>query len=486
MLYKIHLALTIAKECDKPFGGINVIFAGDFCQLPAVGDTRMYTKFSKRKRTGTEKSNLQAVYGKLLWLSIQNVIILQTVERQRGSGADQLISLLSRLREGKCTINDYQFLNGRQAGKLLTNTETDHWQDAPIIVTENATKDALNVASAEAFARRTGRQLFWYYSLDTHKGNVISELDLRSHLYSLTSNTTNNRLGRIPLVIGMPVMVMTNFDVAGGVVNGRIGQLKSVDYWVDDHGFRHATSCVIESVGITGDPLPGLQKNEAVALQDVTELDFIHPHSKKRCKIKRTQLPIQPAFSMTSYKSQGLSLDRVIVDIESCSGSEAPYVMVSRVKSLDGLMILRPFDRSKICCNLKQDLRDELKRQRLLELATLARYGEGRIASEAAQQIDHLSLNELLTDDNVPLSLTNCNLDSLVRRENHVTHQVMMFLRDTFPHQGFEDSTSARKRPRMDGDESGMFLQRSRIAMDMLTNYAAQPTKNRFVRHKGK
>ena len=110
LTYKIHLALTIAKESSKPFGGINIIFASDFCQLPAVGDSRLYTKFSNG-HDATHDQNLNAVYGCPLWLSIHNVIVLQTVERQTGSGASVLIELLSRLREGKCTNADNDFLS---------------------------------------------------------------------------------------------------------------------------------------------------------------------------------------------------------------------------------------------------------------------------------------------------------------------------------------------------------------------------------------
>ena len=69
-----------------------------------------------------------------------------------------------------------------------------------------------------------------------------------------------------------------------------------------------------------------------------------------------SQIPIQPAFSITAHKSHGLSLDRVVVDLESCSGLESPYVMVSRVRSLDGLMVLQPFRHSKISCALQQDV----------------------------------------------------------------------------------------------------------------------------------
>lgn len=211
------------------------------------------------------------------------------------------------------------------------------------------------------------------YCSDTHAGEEIQDIELRQHLLSLSSNNTEHRLGRIPMVIGMPVMIMTNFDVSNGIVNGRVGKLKSVSYITDSEGHRHATSCVIESDGIVGPPLPGLEANHAVALQDNVEMTFIHPHSKEKLKIKRTQLPIQPAFSITAYKSHSLSLDKVVIDLESCSGSEAPYVMASRVKSLDGLIVLHPFRRSKISCPLQQDVRDELKRQRLLELCTTRR-----------------------------------------------------------------------------------------------------------------
>ncbi|KAJ3719269.1 hypothetical protein C8R42DRAFT_539950, partial [Lentinula raphanica] len=65
---------------------------------------------------------------------------------------------------------------------------------------------------------------------------------------------------------------------------------------------------------------------------------------------------------MTAHKAQGGTYQRVILDIESCTGTEKPYVMISRVKSLEGLVILRPFSRSKIMCRQSQDVRQELRR----------------------------------------------------------------------------------------------------------------------------
>lgn len=74
---------------------------------------------------------------------------------------------------------------------------------------------------------------------------------------------------------------------------------------------------------------------------------------------------------MTTHKAQGQTMERAIVDLEGCSGSEAPYVMLSRVKSLDRLLILHPFNKRKICCRQSEDTRIEEKRQSVLVQQTL-------------------------------------------------------------------------------------------------------------------
>ncbi|KAK0435101.1 uncharacterized protein EV420DRAFT_1233050, partial [Desarmillaria tabescens] len=67
---------------------------------------------------------------------------------------------------------------------------------------------------------------------------------------------TRHRLGRIPLVIGMPVMFLQNYDVDGGIVNGAAGTLEKIRYWTDDAGLRHAVSCVIRVDDMTSTALP--------------------------------------------------------------------------------------------------------------------------------------------------------------------------------------------------------------------------------------
>ena len=110
-------------------------------------------------------------------------------------------------------------------------------------------------------------------------------------------------------------------------------------------------------------------------LPDVTEIKFEHSASQKRCVIKRKQVPIEPGFAITAHKAQGQTMARVVVDLAGCAGTERPYVMVSRSTSLEGLMILRDFDYSKVTRRHSEDLRKELKRLECLRLKTIVKIG---------------------------------------------------------------------------------------------------------------
>ncbi|KAF8546018.1 hypothetical protein OG21DRAFT_1373875, partial [Imleria badia] len=69
---------------------------------------------------------------------------------------------------------------------------------------------------------------------------------------------------------------------------------------------------------------------------------------------------------MTVHKSQGMTLERVIVDLEGTKGTESPYVMLSRVKTLAGLVILHPFSIKRITCQQNEDIRHETRQLEIL------------------------------------------------------------------------------------------------------------------------
>ncbi len=92
LLYNVCEALQSAKENDRPFGGINIIFAGDFTQLPLVGQVRLYAHLNTKSMGMLHQMNM---IGKVLWYSIDTVVILREVMRQAGSSNCEFVSMLS-------------------------------------------------------------------------------------------------------------------------------------------------------------------------------------------------------------------------------------------------------------------------------------------------------------------------------------------------------------------------------------------------------
>ncbi|KAJ7205841.1 hypothetical protein GGX14DRAFT_342248, partial [Mycena pura] len=83
---------------------------------------------------------------------------------------------------------------------------------------------------------------------------------------------TSYRLGKLPLAIGMPVMVTQNFDVQAGIVNGSTGTLKQIRYAVDESGKRYLHSCVVHIPDMEGPALPNLPPQHAPILVDTVDL----------------------------------------------------------------------------------------------------------------------------------------------------------------------------------------------------------------------
>ncbi|KAJ6576134.1 hypothetical protein DFH09DRAFT_841010, partial [Mycena vulgaris] len=73
------------------------------------------------------------------------------------------------------------------------------------------------------------------------------------------------------------------------------------------------------------------------------------------------QLPLIPAFAFTSHNAQGRSLDVCCIDLASCPTVQSAYVMLSRVRRLKGLCILRPYRLDRIRSHISEELRNELK-----------------------------------------------------------------------------------------------------------------------------
>ena len=93
------------------------------------------------------------------------------------------------------------------------------------------------------------------------------------------------------------------------------------------------------------------------------------------CAVQRgftTQIPLRLAWALTIHKSQGLTLEKAIIDIGPTKRIGLKFVAIAHVKSLQGLRIMPPFsydryDKMKKGKQLEKR-KDEERRLKLLEV----------------------------------------------------------------------------------------------------------------------
>ena len=116
------------------------------------------------------------------------------------------------------------------------------------------------------------------------------------------------------------------------------------------HSLEHMPEYIIvELDDISVEPLDGLPPN-CIPIEPMdSSFQVEMPGKQKKVSISRSHFPLVPRLSCTAHKSQGQTLDKAIVDLVpefTPSGIEFAYVPLSRVRTLDDLTILRPFDPS--------------------------------------------------------------------------------------------------------------------------------------------
>ncbi|KAJ7189939.1 hypothetical protein GGX14DRAFT_311053, partial [Mycena pura] len=81
-------------------------------------------------------------------------------------------------------------------------------------------------------------------------------------------------LGRLPLALGMPVMITQNFDVQHGIVNGSTGIVKQIRYTENELGGRSVQSCIVYIPDMTGPALPNLPPKHAAIISETVDMKF--------------------------------------------------------------------------------------------------------------------------------------------------------------------------------------------------------------------
>ncbi|KAF5328905.1 hypothetical protein D9611_014252 [Ephemerocybe angulata] len=379
-LATISARLRLAKGddpsgCSKIFGGISMIFMGDFLQLPPPTQLPVYSWKLVRSPTFVQARNnegLDSIAGAYLWRQVNQVVLLSKAKRHENDPV--LATILDKIRNNKCMESDgspaivqglsvIDHLRQRDIAHVYAHAQhtLESFRDAPVIVGTKRIRDEVNATMLVAHAQRLRQEIHVCCSTDFVQTKPVQG-PATAILWNISSRTTKDAFGLLPIFIGMKVMITENISLGLKVVNGSEGVVT---------GFRFTNMGSIKTLEVVyveidckknDIQVPGLGKGIAAIFPTSTSISYTVKINGSISKtFRRKQVPIVPAYSYTHYKSQGRTLEKAVVDLTSAKG-QGIYVMLSRVTSLQGLLILRWFPQSKILEKMSGELRDELQR----------------------------------------------------------------------------------------------------------------------------
>ncbi|CAF3822952.1 unnamed protein product [Rotaria sp. Silwood1] len=377
LLAKLNRIICSAKHVDPqvPFGGVNVIFFGDYLQYRPVYDAPLHTDFSglSKKKSGKlpNEKEIQQRVARSLILQINCVVKLT---QQMQTEDPRYLQLFERLRHGQCNYDDYELLLTRVIRQPSVGSLHDApWNKVPILVFRNEVRTQLNNKAAIYKAKEMGQRPMVCVAQDTWKGKPIEDPTLIKKLLELSDRKTEHLPGLLPFVPGMPVILTQNIAIELGLINGTNGIFRQLVYEEDSVStdilsetspnntqyihrplyalvevLKSKIDCNLEQLQPNLVPIPLMEQTFRIDIADVLPKDK-KPKSNRKAilSIKRRALPLVPAYCITTHKSQGQTLNNVVIDLKLPNETDdiaAIYVPLSRVKRLADLVILRHFD----------------------------------------------------------------------------------------------------------------------------------------------
>ena len=264
------------RRSDKPFGGLQVIFTGDFFQLPPV------------VRHGDEYENKEVfAFTSTAWKEAKPVVCYLTEQFRQDD--DKLTSILNAIRSGEVEEDHYEML---KEAHVKAHTE-DHIK----LYTHNENVDEINM---QAFKKMPG-EVRSYHMITKGKAQLLA---------SLKNNCLAEEI--LQLKVGAKVICIKNAQDRS-YVNGSMGIVINFDN--------------------EGAPIIELTNGKKITVK--ADSWKIEEDGKVRAELQ--QLPIKLAWAITVHKSQGMTLDRAEIDLSRSFASGQGYVALSRLKSLEGL-----------------------------------------------------------------------------------------------------------------------------------------------------
>ena len=311
---------AVRKCHSRPFGGIQVIFIGDFYQLPPVG-------------RAVEPETIMFCFQSSNWAStfaLENHIELKTFYRQKDPA---YIKILEEVRQGVISPESVEILNQRTIKNTSGLTPTKLF---PVNSDADRVNQIMFMKLKEdehpcALSTRHDLQTFVESGLPippelAERCSTLSREDAEAQLNLLMETCKLSH--DLRLKKGAFVMCLANLDIDAGICNGSQG-------------------VIVDFVSVQDKMYPVVKFLNGVTMRIFPK---VYQHGDYP-RIGIEQLPLRLAWAFTIHKSQGITLDIAEMDLGSnvfeCGQS---YVGLSRVRNLEGLY-LSSFDPKKIKTN---------------------------------------------------------------------------------------------------------------------------------------
>ena len=292
---------TVRKK-NNPFGGVQVLFIGDLLQLPPVirdDEWRILKNYYQGKFF---------FHSHVVQQNPPLYIELDKIFRQTD---DAFISVLNNLRNNKISNEDIAALNQY----VQPNFDLKANKGYITLTTHNTKADAMNTDALDSLE---GKE--WLYSPE-----IIG--DFPDKIYPVEA--------QLRLKEGAQIMFVKNdlsFDKK--YFNGKMGIIKSLSAKEILVHFPEENK-TIEVEKYEWQNIRYKVNNTTKEIEEEVLGTFVH-------------YPIKLAWAITVHKSQGLTFDKAALDVSQVFLPGQAYVALSRLRSLQGLILLSPLQMNGI------------------------------------------------------------------------------------------------------------------------------------------
>jgi ATP-dependent DNA helicase PIF1 len=284
------------RENDLPFGGIQIVACGDFCQLPCV-------ERNKGPDSTEDKESIpEFCFEAKSWpLCITRTIYLTEIIRQSDI---EFQNCLNEVRLGKLSQESKDLLKSRVNLDLTNELGIKPTK----IYTTNADVDEINERELDLLAR-DGAEFLQYDMVVNYYVTGLQKQFLQERLRKLCLAADV-----LQLCVGAQIMLIYNIDLDSQLVNGSRGIVTGFEEGLPVVQFLNGKKRIID------------YNTWEIKENDKTVMTI-------------TQIPLKLGYAFTTHKSQGSTLDYAEVDLGNIFEYGQAYVALSRVKTLSGLSI---------------------------------------------------------------------------------------------------------------------------------------------------